>query len=460
LLILFKNEIMKKLSILLFFSIYIIQLNSQEFKLLKDINPGNKSAVTNRTPAFLSNGNFLFVAKNEKSGPELWVTDGTPKGTMMVKEINPNRVNGPSNLCACGDYVYFNVYTEKYGSEIFKSDGTKKNTVMITNEPNEQTLINITDYYCSSKGLFFTTYLPYDPDKLWISDGTKQGTKFIHEFDPGNLTEYCEVQGKVYFSIEHKDHGTELWATDGSTQGTVLVKDIAEGKESSKPKNLSLVDDKLLFSVGNELWASDGTTGGTKLIATFDEKVDYISKAISSNGSFVVVGRKQLWLTKGGSDNTILLKNMEVPVGLQTAAMRRNKGGTIGLHFRQIGNDFYFIGGDVQHGYELWKANVDGSINMIEDYTEGTDSSFDPIYTSKNWVEYKGRLVFTGTSGMGKIRNDGLLECDGNSIKALFKVEDFVGERGSITSLHVNDDYIFLSLRTISLGSEYWVYSY
>ena len=56
--------------------------------LLKDIYAG----ATNSTPGNffrLADGKVLFAATDAVSGRELWVTDGTAAGTTLFKDINP-----------------------------------------------------------------------------------------------------------------------------------------------------------------------------------------------------------------------------------------------------------------------------------------------------------------------------------------------------------------------------------
>ena len=56
--------------------------------LLKDIYAG----ATNSTPGNffrLADGKVLFAATDAVSGNELWVTDGTAAGTTLFKDINP-----------------------------------------------------------------------------------------------------------------------------------------------------------------------------------------------------------------------------------------------------------------------------------------------------------------------------------------------------------------------------------
>src|SRR4051812_12663058 len=54
--------------------------------LLKDINPGSG----NSTPTILTNvnGTMYFSASDGATGQELWKSDGTAAGTVLVKDIS------------------------------------------------------------------------------------------------------------------------------------------------------------------------------------------------------------------------------------------------------------------------------------------------------------------------------------------------------------------------------------
>src|SRR6184192_1010689 len=66
--------------------------------LLKDINPTGASNASN----FVVAGNKLFFSANDGThGAELWMTDGSPGGTKMVKDINPgSAASAPTDLTA------------------------------------------------------------------------------------------------------------------------------------------------------------------------------------------------------------------------------------------------------------------------------------------------------------------------------------------------------------------------
>ena len=64
--------------------------------LVRDINPGSGGSF----PNFLTDagGTLFFSAFHPTSGGELWKSDGTEAGTVLVKDINPSGTSSPLNL--------------------------------------------------------------------------------------------------------------------------------------------------------------------------------------------------------------------------------------------------------------------------------------------------------------------------------------------------------------------------
>ena len=76
--------------------------------------------------------------------------------------------------------------------------------------------------------------------------------------------------GRLVFSADGDEHGTELWTSDGTAEGTVMLLDLNPGAASSHPSELTVAGSRLYFAAhdcerGRELWSSDGTAAGTRL---------------------------------------------------------------------------------------------------------------------------------------------------------------------------------------------------
>jgi ELWxxDGT repeat protein len=188
------------------------------------------SAVNSASPSYLTAiGNTVyFRASDETNGIELWKSDGTAAGTVMVKDIYNSGSSSPYDLKAVGNTVYFRAYDGTNGYELWKSDGT--GTVMVkdinngsgSSSPSQLTAIGNTLYFLANDGT--------NGYELWKSDGTAAGTVMVKDIYNGSGGSYAvgftAVGNTIYFQANDGTNGTELWKSDGTAAGTMMVKDI------------------------------------------------------------------------------------------------------------------------------------------------------------------------------------------------------------------------------------------
>ena len=97
---------------------------------------------------------------------------------VMVKDTYPSYLyNGPSDLTAVGNNLFFRGYDSTNGPALWKSDGTTAGTVMVKDTDPSITSNNMGLEYLTAIGsnLFFSGYDPTNGWALWKSDGTTTG---------------------------------------------------------------------------------------------------------------------------------------------------------------------------------------------------------------------------------------------------------------------------------------------
>src|SRR5688572_16823185 len=75
-------------------------------------------------------GALLFAGHSLDTGTELWRSDGTPRGTVLLKDISPGPAGSiPSDLTVFNGRVYFIAGDGAGGPNLWASDGTPAGTV-------------------------------------------------------------------------------------------------------------------------------------------------------------------------------------------------------------------------------------------------------------------------------------------------------------------------------------------
>ncbi|MEG4914588.1 ELWxxDGT repeat protein [Microcoleus sp. B7-D4] len=383
--------------------------------LVKDINSGVGSSFSSSYSNLTNvNGTLYFTANDGINGIELWKSDGTAAGTVLVKDINPGTGgSGPQYLTNVNGTLYFSVEKGTNGGyELWKSDGTAAGTLLLNDLglnsfPHNLTNVNgtlyLTDRYTNTK------YGIYGGDELLKSDGTAVGTVWVKDIKPGDVTsnpsELTNVNGTLYFS-GYDTHGQELWKSDGTAAGTVLVKDINPGSVTSPPpQSFTNVNGTLYFTAddgthGQELWKSDGTAAGTVLVKDINPGVNsglshkYDGNFTNVNGTLYFTADDgtngyELWKSDGTAAGTVLVKDI-------------NPGTSAFLGFpymENVNGTLYFTADDGTNGYELWKSDgtTAGTV-LVKDIRPASVTSLPENLTNVN-----GKLYFTANDGINGI---------------------------------------------------------
>jgi ELWxxDGT repeat protein len=234
----------------------------------------------------------VFVARDDRTGVELYVANSASGPAQPLVDINPGRTSSfPRNLTVVGDVVYFTA-----------DDGTNGN-------------------------------------ELWRSDGTRSGTRIVADIAPGSASgvelayrqSLTWVGGALYFPASDGRLGTELWRSDGTASGTRRVTDLCPGACDSEPTSLAPLGDRLLFAArpsgaqptddGFFLYSTDGTRAGTRRVGSVELPGGQSATSIQSLGALAVfegIGAGtglEPWVTDGSDAGTRTLADLSDAAG-------------------------------------------------------------------------------------------------------------------------------------------------
>lgn len=259
-------------------------------------------------------GTSLYFALQGAKEPELWKTDGTSDGTVLIKKgINETF----DDFAELNNELYFTAQGDGFqGYELFKTDGTPDGTVIVkdiypglresnvsvpvgggtfelwinevdengrTIQPRVVYLAGVQSSRSSyevtvpeGRYFYWTRLTTHDNETLdWSSRRTLNASGRAYSSEPSGLTTF---NGEIYFAATNEENGRELWKSNGTESGTTMVLDINPGfstfynADDSDPQNLVEFDGSLFFSADTDeshhtrdwsLYRTNGTADGT-----------------------------------------------------------------------------------------------------------------------------------------------------------------------------------------------------
>jgi ELWxxDGT repeat protein len=422
-------------------------------QLIKDFTPGLNG--TELAFAVLGNQLLIYVPRSSfvQQLPyyELWTSDGTPGGTVLLQETLPSLAPVSVSPVACGEKVFALTGEDA----LWMTDGTSPGSFLFT-PPGLDSLLPEDGTACANGTLFFFANSDGRP-ALWASDGTAAGTRFVRDFeslgvhfppwdsglkgptdailaavggtvffsandgllgaelwksdgtawgtvpvkdihpfwgsDPSHLT---PVGALLYFTAYDELHGQELWKSDGTGEGTVLVTDLAPGQENSWPRLLTALGDKVLFAANapgswNDLFISDGTEVGTVLLGS-GAVSEEVQPAVVGSRAFFAAQDYSPWTSDGTVAGT-------VPVSPGT-------GLEFPSWFTAQGHQLLFAAETPSSGRQLWTADLAGvGAQPITEFGPTSSSLAEPLadvggklfFSTRRWPEGLALWTSEGT---------------------------------------------------------------
>ncbi len=452
-----------KLLSLLLLSTFIVQ--SQDFEaslleinFLEDGDPESLVSAGDR---------FYFLGDNGQTGHELWTSDGTQGGTLLIKDIiNGSQSGFDDSTLLDSAYLngvfYFSANDDIHGYELWRSDGTTNGTYMLkdTDPDNISSVNTLSDFIVFQGLLFFSQTNSANGNELWMSDGTESGTTLLKDINPGsnssNPRSFFEYDGYLYFRAEDNVNGIELWRSDGTTSGTQLFYDFnPTGDGVSFFGDVVIGTSQFYIAAdngidGGELWASDGTVSGTYMV-----KDIYAGNVSSMNELFGAVlfddtiifaaldpsTGSEIWRSDGTESGTFLIKDINAG----------NAPGIGDLLFVKLGDEVFFVGNDPTHGPELWKTDgTESGTQLVKDIYSGPQTSqINHLTLSNDNLFFEARDFDLGTR---------VFVSDGTQAGTIPVLQEFGPSGSSSHDFNIMDfnGFAYFTIENLINGNEIW----
>lgn len=330
------------------------------------------------------------------------------------------------------------------GMEILTPDGVELTTNSLRTFDKDKNIV-IAGSEDAGWKIFFTAKESTHGEELWVSDGTKEGTRMVKDIYPGDKSSdvkyITRFNDKVVFqAVGNDEDGCELWISDGTESGTYMIMDINEIGDSSPAGITQVNENQFIFGAididselyGEEpqrwLWVSDGTAEGTKMIK--DCWVKYPGTQNETDYCvFMRVGRKvffkadskdsefteTLWVTDGTTEGTVMLTDINTMVVDELTG----KTNSAAINFMTNVNNkwLFFKAQSEEGGAEPWYSDgTPEGTYQIGDFTPGVNengvANGSGVFTTcvmGDYVYYRG-MAPDNAYGIELIRTDGTYE--------------------------------------------------
>ncbi|KAA6438333.1 DNRLRE domain-containing protein [Dyadobacter flavalbus] len=393
------------------------------------------------------NSESYFSADDGIHGRELWKTDGSTAGTMLVRDATTgaNSTN-PEQITNVNGTAFFVGGNGSQVHSLWKSNGTTATTVKVkdfTKADTLQGLINV------NGTLFFGIINGSGSMQLWKSDGSTAGTQLVKTFPQTSTFSPVTMNGQVYFGAWDGINSVDLWKSNGTAQGTVLVKDVTPNWGESMYTSIAVKGNFIYYILSEDtpssidyfLVKSDGTAQGTTVIKEFDAYNNLFSKFTAVNdllffvvwdgAAFDDIFGEVVWRTDGTEQGTFPVKKLRsddgdpsihthdlvaldgffyfVPdlqeelwrsdgteAGTQQVTNIGSQANGVNIQYATVvGNTLYFSASDGKSGRELWKTNGTAETTSLAfDMTPNGSTKFYELAALNN------QLLISADNGM------------------------------------------------------------
>ncbi len=365
-------------------------------------------------------GTLFFTTTGPQGRDQIWKSDGTRQGTVMVRDLAVNLWIGSGYLTSqvpalatLGGILYFTDSDATHGAELWKTDGSSGGTQLVKDIDPGTAGSAAHDFAVVGSSLFFVAHDGSTPlvNQLWKTNGAGSGTVLVQSFALGK-TQDVNADGSYFsglyaanpsdpylvFTGEDGLSGSSIWRTDGTGAGTISI-------SSLEPWTYLSFQGSVFFTafssqVGFALYKTDGTASGTVVVKNLTVPAAgnsaWVGDLVSADGRFFFSfnpGVEELWVSDGTEAGTVKVSSLSsVNVYLASA----------------LGSSILFRASDDASGDEPWISDGTASgTHMLADIAAGSQSS-DPL----DFTPFGTRALFFASSASNTL---GLYETDGTA---------------------------------------------
>lgn len=440
---------------------------------------------------------LYFDGKDVDHGKEMWTSDGTVEGTMMLDDGKPgadgsdplfvkavdNKVIYVSEVKQRGTWAtsgtpastslifpgYVPQFVTKYHDKIYFSGGDVLANIGLSRTDLDFT--NVEELTPQIPSGYTGSFTIVNDKLLHMRNSNDYGMELFQVHDDGSVTllkdifpgiesseagSFADLGTRSVFVANDGTHHFEWWSTDGTEANTFMLEDIATGTLSPDMSEVYQYDKKLYFianSTGtqqHELWRSDGTDAGTYPI--------FSDPALSKDMLFGI--NQYVITTANGFVKIDVEAEDATPLALPDGYTNY-----VEIHAQpglSIGDIVYFNTAagpspDQTGGLELWKADVStNEITFVKDINPGPEGSV--IYADKPKFNGMGvvlgnKIIFPAetSDGMEPWVSDGTEE-------GTIMLKNIRGSGDSFPkSFTVVGDKVFFIALSDEQGTELWI---
>ncbi|WP_265593963.1 ELWxxDGT repeat protein [Haloferula sp. BvORR071] len=275
--------------------------------------------------AFAVRGQKLyFVADDERLGAEPWVSDGSPEGTHLLKDINRGEYGSQvSGFHQLGNEVYFSANDGKQ-RRLWRTDGSLKGTKPLAGQAKGLNVssISITHqddslYFPAVKNGYFGLWqhnvaTRKSSELTRLGAGTGNALQTSSDYGDFHIVPFGD--SAVFLAGDGRNN--TLYISDGTAAGTLPLETVPRNSWGWSATDHLVLGDQILFLNKEKsrlrrrtLHVSDGSARSAKLIPGIPAKTypAYLTDMVRSGEWAYLMGDREIWASRGDAPGTFSL---------------------------------------------------------------------------------------------------------------------------------------------------------